>query len=156
MSGASGKTAPTVAGWQTMTLLSFDGTTSWEVFHAQLVVLGRLCSWSEEDKAQQLTTALREDAQMVLLNLAEEEMGGCRPPTLVRQYWGTRAAASQILEARAGSGREPGSAGDEPGEGSQVKSPVPAEFTVAGGTTRILLKLQLYACTTNAPQIVMV
>ncbi|MGH0135249.1 UNVERIFIED_CONTAM: hypothetical protein FKN15_057293 [Acipenser sinensis] len=37
--------------------------------------LRKLCKWSGEDKAQQLTTALRGEAQMVLLSLAEEEMG---------------------------------------------------------------------------------
>ncbi|MGH0121194.1 UNVERIFIED_CONTAM: hypothetical protein FKN15_041628 [Acipenser sinensis] len=38
-------------------------------------MLGKLCKWSEDDKAQQLMAALRGEAQMVLLNLAEEEMG---------------------------------------------------------------------------------
>ncbi|RXM35260.1 hypothetical protein EOD39_4226 [Acipenser ruthenus] len=34
-----------------------------------MVVLGKLCSWSEEDKAQQLSAALREDAQMNVSNI---------------------------------------------------------------------------------------
>ncbi|RXM27050.1 Histone deacetylase 9 [Acipenser ruthenus] len=83
-----------------MTLLSFDGTTSWEVFHAQLVVLGRLCSWSEEDKAQQLTTALREDAQMVLLNLAEEEMGSYRTSVAALQRWFGSTGEPELVRAR--------------------------------------------------------
>ncbi|MGH0181663.1 UNVERIFIED_CONTAM: hypothetical protein FKN15_007813 [Acipenser sinensis] len=56
-------------------LPSFDGTKDWEAFHMQLSVLDKLCKWSEENKAQQLTTALRGEAQMVLVNLSEEEMG---------------------------------------------------------------------------------
>ncbi|MGH0127832.1 UNVERIFIED_CONTAM: hypothetical protein FKN15_042899 [Acipenser sinensis] len=38
-------------------------------------MLGKLCKWIEGDKVRQLMAALRGDAQMVLLNLAEEEMG---------------------------------------------------------------------------------
>ncbi|RXM28394.1 tRNA-dihydrouridine(47) synthase [NAD(P)(+)]-like [Acipenser ruthenus] len=68
-------------GWQTAELPSFDGTTS---------------CWIEEDKAQQLTTALRGDAQMVLL----KEMG--RYCTLVaalqRQFGST--GEPNLLRAR--------------------------------------------------------
>ncbi|MGH0133767.1 UNVERIFIED_CONTAM: hypothetical protein FKN15_003838 [Acipenser sinensis] len=50
------------AGWQIAKLPSFDGTTNWEAFHAQVTVLSKLCSWSEGDKAQQLMATLRGDA----------------------------------------------------------------------------------------------
>ncbi|MGH0135391.1 UNVERIFIED_CONTAM: hypothetical protein FKN15_016935 [Acipenser sinensis] len=56
----------------------------------QLTVLGKLC-WSKKDKAQQLTAVLRGEAQMVLLNLAEEEMGNYRTlvATLQRRFGST-------------------------------------------------------------------
>ncbi|MGH0186394.1 UNVERIFIED_CONTAM: hypothetical protein FKN15_021392 [Acipenser sinensis] len=40
-------------------LPSFDGTLSWEVFNAQMGVMEKLCGWTPEEKAQQLTAALR-------------------------------------------------------------------------------------------------
>ncbi|RXM27309.1 hypothetical protein EOD39_10939 [Acipenser ruthenus] len=53
-------------------LPGFDGTSSWEAFNAQMGVMEKLCGWTPEEKAQQLTAALRGEAQMVLLNLAQE------------------------------------------------------------------------------------
>ncbi|RXM95071.1 hypothetical protein EOD39_17284 [Acipenser ruthenus] len=38
-------------------------------------VMEKLCGWTPEEKTQQLTAALRGEAQMVLLNLAQEERG---------------------------------------------------------------------------------
>ncbi|MGH0137258.1 UNVERIFIED_CONTAM: hypothetical protein FKN15_013259 [Acipenser sinensis] len=45
-------------------LPSFDGTSSWEAFNAQMGVMEKLCGWTPEEKAQQLTAALRGEAQM--------------------------------------------------------------------------------------------
>ncbi|MGH0145392.1 UNVERIFIED_CONTAM: hypothetical protein FKN15_004683 [Acipenser sinensis] len=55
----------------------FVGTSSWKVFAVQLELLAKLHYWSEVDKASQLTRALRDDAQLVLL---------CPPPDSLRQY----------------------------------------------------------------------
>ncbi|MGH0140971.1 UNVERIFIED_CONTAM: hypothetical protein FKN15_024029 [Acipenser sinensis] len=66
----------------------------------QLTVLGKMCKWSGEDKAQQLTVVLRGEAQMVLLNLAEEEMGNYHTlvATLQRQFGNT--GEPELLWAR--------------------------------------------------------
>ncbi|RXM36230.1 hypothetical protein EOD39_12077 [Acipenser ruthenus] len=87
-------------GWRATKLPSFDGTTSWEAFYAQLTVMGKLCKWSGEHKAQQLTAVLRGEAKMMLLNLAEEEMGNYHTlvATIQRRFGNT--GEPELLWAR--------------------------------------------------------
>ncbi|RXM95235.1 FRAS1-related extracellular matrix protein 2 [Acipenser ruthenus] len=94
-------------------LPSFNDTTSWDAFHAQVTVLGKLCSWSKGDMAQQVTAMLRGDAQMVLLNLAEEEMGSYH--TLVATTTGC-----PIPKTGMDGQRKPGMTGHQPGERSKA------------------------------------
>ncbi|MGH0164112.1 UNVERIFIED_CONTAM: hypothetical protein FKN15_046485 [Acipenser sinensis] len=81
-------------------LPSFDGTSSWEAFNTQMGVMEKLCRWTPEEKAQQLTAALRGEAQMVLLNLAQEEWGDLNTLTAALQRRFGSMGDQELLRAR--------------------------------------------------------
>ncbi|RXM35514.1 hypothetical protein EOD39_0900 [Acipenser ruthenus] len=105
------------AGGRTAKLPSFDGTTSWEAFHAQLTVLGKLWKWSADDAERGCPDGAAEpdrggDGQL-------PHPGG-HPQMPGWKYRRTRAATSQVLKASADDRGELGSISHRPGEGSPV------------------------------------
>ncbi|MGH0114566.1 UNVERIFIED_CONTAM: hypothetical protein FKN15_020819 [Acipenser sinensis] len=91
---------PTVERRLPTKLPSFDGTSSWEVFNAQMGVMEKLCGWTPEEKVQQLTAELREEAQMVLLNLVQEEWGDLNALTAALQHRFSSMGDRELLRAR--------------------------------------------------------
>ncbi|MGH0143807.1 UNVERIFIED_CONTAM: hypothetical protein FKN15_063777 [Acipenser sinensis] len=73
-------------------LPGFDGTSSWEAFNAQMGVMEKLCGWTPEEKAQQLTAALRGEAQ--------EEWGDLNALTAALQRRFGSMGDRELLRAR--------------------------------------------------------
>ena len=52
---------------------TFDGKVPWEAYHAQFEILAKLCGWTDEEKAAQLSTSLTGSALEVLTKLDDDE-----------------------------------------------------------------------------------